>query len=270
MKDILQDIVANKRKEVERQKQAVKLQTLLGLGGDRLERATHSMRASLASSPSGIIAEFKRKSPSKGWLHPGAAIDEVVPVYEKNGASACSILTDTDFFGGSLSDLCRARSMVNLPLLRKDFIIDEYQLYQARVMGADAVLLIAACLTPDKCLELAELAHTLSMEVLLEIHNEKELKYLNPAIDMLGVNNRNLGTFHTDVANSFRLAEKLQAYTGEQNLSPLLISESGISDTGTITNLRETGFRGFLIGETFMKTGQPGEALASFIGELPC
>lgn len=270
MKDILQDIVANKRKEVERQKQAVKLQTLLGLGGDRLERATHSMRASLASSPSGIIAEFKRKSPSKGWLYPGAVIDEVVPAYEKNGASACSILTDTDFFGGSLSDLCRARSMVNLPLLRKDFIIDEYQLYQARVLGADAVLLIAACLTPDKCLELAELAHTLSMEVLLEIHSEEELEYLNPAIDMLGVNNRNLGTFHTDVANSFRLAEKLQTYTGQQNLSPLLVSESGISDTGTITSLRETGFRGFLIGETFMKTGQPGEALASFIGELPC
>lgn len=270
MKDILQDIVANKRKEVERQKQAVKLQTLLGLGGDRLERATHSMRASLASSPSGIIAEFKRKSPSKGWLHPGAVIDEVVPVYEKNGASACSILTDTDFFGGSLSDLCRARSMVNLPLLRKDFIIDEYQLYQARVMGADAVLLIAACLTPDKCLELAELAHTLSMEVLLEIHSEEEMEYLNPAIDMLGVNNRNLGTFHTDVANSFRLAEKLQAYTRQQNLSPLLVSESGISDTGTITRLREAGFRGFLIGETFMKTGQPGETLASFIGELPC
>lgn len=270
MKDILQDIVANKRKEVERQKQAVKLQTLLGLGGDRLERATHSMRASLASSPSGIIAEFKRKSPSKGWLHPSAVIDEVVPAYEKNGASACSILTDTDFFGGSLSDLCRARSMVNLPLLRKDFIIDEYQLYQARVLGADAVLLIAACLTPDKCLELAELAHTLSMEVLLEIHSEEELEYLNPAIDMLGVNNRNLGTFHTDVANSFRLAEKLQTYTGQQNLSPLLVSESGISDTGTITSLHEAGFRGFLIGETFMKTGQPGETLASFIGELPC
>lgn len=270
MKDILQDIVANKRKEVERQKQAVRLQTLLGLGSDRLERATRSMRASLASSPSGIIAEFKRKSPSKGWLHPGAVIDEVVPVYEKHGASACSILTDTDFFGGSLSDLCRARSMVRLPLLRKDFIIDEYQLYQARVMGADAVLLIAACLTSDKCLELAELAHTLSMEVLLEIHTEKELDYLNPFIDMLGVNNRNLGTFHTDVANSFRLAEKLQAYTGQQNLSPLLVSESGISDTGTITKLREAGFRGFLIGETFMKTGQPGETLASFIGELPC
>lgn len=270
MKDILQDIVANKRKEVERQKQAVRLQTLLGLGSDRLERATRSMRASLASSPSGIIAEFKRKSPSKGWLHPGAVIDEVVPVYEKHGASACSILTDTDFFGGSLSDLCRARSMVRLPLLRKDFIIDEYQLYQARVMGADAVLLIAACLTPGKCLELAELAHTLSMEVLLEIHTEKELDYLNPFIDMLGVNNRNLGTFHTDVANSFRLAEKLQTYTGQQNLSPLLVSESGISDTGTITKLREAGFRGFLIGETFMKTGQPGETLASFIGELPC
>lgn len=268
MKDILQDIVANKRIEVERQKQAVKLQTLLGLGGERLERPTRSMRAALAASPSGIIAEFKRKSPSKGWLYPDAAVAGVLPAYEKGGASACSVLTDSNFFGGSLGDLCKARNLVNLPLLRKDFIIDEYQLYQARVMGADAVLLIAACLSPEQCFAFAELAHTLNMEVLLEIHSETELEHLNPSVDMLGVNNRNLGTFHTDVENSFRLAEAMQTVTREKNLSPLLVSESGISATDTVTSLRKAGFRGFLIGETFMKTEQPGETLAQFIGGL--
>ena len=268
MKDILQDIVANKRIEVVRQKQAVKLQTLLGLGGERLERPTRSMRAALAASPSGIIAEFKRKSPSKGWLHPDAAVAGVLPAYEKGGASACSVLTDSNFFGGSLGDLCKARNLVNLPLLRKDFIIDEYQLYQARVMGADAVLLIAACLSPEQCLAFAELAHTLNMEVLLEIHSETELEHLNPSVDMLGVNNRNLGTFHTDVENSFRLAEAMQTVTREKNLSPLLVSESGISATDTVASLRKAGFRGFLIGETFMKTEQPGETLAQFIGGL--
>lgn len=270
MKDILQDIIANKRIEVERQKQAVKLQTLLALGGERLERITYSIRASLAASPSGIIAEFKRKSPSKGWLHPDAAIADIVPAYEKAGASACSVLTDSQFFGGSLGDLCMARKLVNIPLLRKDFIIDEYQLYQARVMGADAVLLIAACLTPDQCLSLAELAHTLQLETLLEIHSEAELDYLNPHIDMLGVNNRNLGTFHTDVENSFRLAEKMQEITKAKDVSPLLVSESGISDTATVSRLRETGFRGFLIGETFMKTERPGETLSGFIEGLSC
>ena len=150
-KDILQDIIANKRIEVARQKQAVSLQTLLALGSDRMERDTRSMRAALESSPSGIIAEFKRKSPSKGWLHPGANIADVVPAYEAGGASACSILTDGDFFGGSLGDLQKARKLVDLPLLRKDFIIDTYQLFQARVIGADAVLLIAAALTEEEC-----------------------------------------------------------------------------------------------------------------------
>lgn len=270
MKDILQDIIANKRLEVERQKQAVRLQTLLALGGERLERTTYSMRASLAASSSGIIAEFKRKSPSKGWLHPDAVIADIIPAYMNAGASACSILTDSQFFGGSLGDLCQARKLVDLPLLRKDFIIDEYQLYQARVMGADAVLLIAACLTPDRCLELAELAHTLQLETLLEVHSEEELEYLNPYIDMLGVNNRNLGTFHTDVENSFRMAEKMQDISKEKDLSPLLISESGISDPATVSKLRQAGFRGFLIGETFMKTVQPGETLSGFIGGLTC
>lgn len=261
-KDILQDIIANKRLEVARQKHAVSLQTLLALGSDRMERDTLSMRAALQASPSGIIAEFKRKSPSKGWMYPGADVAEILPAYEAGGASACSILTDGDFFGGSLSDLQKTRKLVNLPLLRKDFIIDTYQLFQARVMGADAVLLIAAALTQEECRILADTAHSLQLEVLLEVHSEEELGHLNADIDMLGVNNRNLGTFHTDVENSFKLIDKMRGF------SPLLVSESGISQTDTVSLLREAGFRGFLIGETFMKTERPGDTLAKFIGGL--
>ena len=228
-----------------------------------MEMATRSMRAALEGSDSGIIAEFKRKSPSKGWLHPGANVREVLPAYEKNGASACSVLTDSHFFGGSLGDLANARKVVDLPLLRKDFIISSYQLYQARAMGADAVLLIAACLTPEECLSLAETAHVLSLEVLLEIHSESELDHLNPYVDMIGVNNRNLGSFHTDVENSFRLAEKLPKEI-------LKVSESGISDPILIGRLRKAGYKGFLIGETFMKEENPGDALASFKSAIPC
>ncbi|MDH6356621.1 indole-3-glycerol phosphate synthase TrpC [Parabacteroides sp. PF5-9] len=268
MKDILQDIIIHKRKEVERQKQAVNLQTLLALGSDRLERNTFSMKTALATSPSGIIAEFKRKSPSKGWLYPDADVTTILPAYEKKGASACSILTDADFFGGSLSDLQKARRLVDIPLLRKDFIIDTYQLFQARVMGADAILLIAACLTKEECRILAETAHSLQLEVLLEIHHEKELAYLNPHIDMLGVNNRHLGTFHTDIQNAFRLVEKIKYEVGKNDHSPLLVAESGISKTESVLQLRDIGFRGFLIGETFMKTENPGRTLNKFIKEL--
>lgn len=290
MKDILQTIIAHKRIEVERQKAAVPLATLLGLGSDRLERHPISMRKALAASPSGIIAEFKRKSPSKGWLHPGADVADIVPAYERGGAAACSILTDPDFFGGSLGDLQRARKRVALPLLRKDFIIDPYQLFQARVMGADAVLLIAAALTQEDCRRLAETAHRLQLEVLLEIHTEEELAYVNEHIDMLGVNNRNLGSFHTDVANSFRMAEVLRKKGGvasesdrgntlpdtkeptrrtDTRVAPLFVSESGLSEGTTLGRLREVGFRGFLIGETFMKTKEPGETLAAFIQTIP-
>ena len=262
MADILETIVANKRKEVARQKQAVNLQTLVALGGDRLERPTISMRQSLASSATGIIAEFKRKSPSKGWLHPGARVQDVLPFYAEGGASACSILTDGDFFGGSLSDLQQARRLVNIPLLRKDFIVDPYQLYQARVMGADAVLLIAACLSKEECAQLAATAHSLQLEVLLEVHSAEELDHVNADIDMLGVNNRHLGTFDTDVKHSFTLIDQLKGY------APLLVSESGISQAETVKQLRAAGFRGFLIGETFMKTAQPGETLRNFIDAL--
>jgi indole-3-glycerol phosphate synthase len=263
--DILDTIVENKKLEVTRQIEAVPLDLMMSYGAKRMNRSTVSMRDSLRKSPTGIIAEFKRRSPSKGWLHRDARIDDVAPSYEKNGASACSILTDGDFFGGSFADLRQARELVKIPLLRKDFIIDEYQLYQARVMGADAVLLIAAILTKDECCKLAKTAHELELEVLLEIHSEDEISHLNDDIDMLGVNNRHLGSFHTDVNNSFRLIEAMKKETVKGTDQPLFVSESGISDTGIVRELRSAGFKGFLMGETFMKTENPGKTLSLFL-----
>ena len=257
--DILQTIIAHKRIELAMQEEAVPLAHLVR----QLDTPSPciSMKASLASSSYGIIAEFKRKSPSKGWINAEADAHIIPASYEANGASALSILTDEKFFGGTLKDIRTARPQVNLPILRKDFIISEYQLYQAKLVGADAVLLIAACLTPQQCESLARIAHELKLEVLLEIHNEAELAYINDSIDMVGVNNRNLGTFHTDVENSFRLAEKLPD-------NYLLVSESGISRPETVISLRTAGFRGFLMGEAFMKTSQPGETLSHFIEGL--
>jgi len=259
--DILETIVANKRLEVARQKEAIPLDVLLNLGAKRMNRQTVSMRKALEQSPSGIIAEFKRRSPSKGWLFPQAKVEEIVPAYERSGATACSILTDSDFFGGSFSDLQRARILVQLPLLRKDFIVDEYQLYQSRALGADAILLIAASLTRDVCRNLARIAHQLEMETLLEVHAENELSHLNEYIDMLGVNNRNLGTFHTDVDHSFRIIEGMKKTVGASGDTPLFVSESGLSDTKVVKKLRAAGFRGFLIGEMFMKSDNPAETL---------
>lgn len=256
MNDILSEIIANKRFEVDLQKQAISIGQLReGIEGIPPSR---SMKRALASSDSGIIAEFKRRSPSKGWIKQEACPEEIVPSYVEAGASALSILTDEKFFGGSLKDIRTARPLVNIPILRKDFIIDEYQLYQAKIVGADAVLLIAAALEQEKCLELAEKAHKLGLEVLLEIHSAEELPYINKDIDMIGINNRNLGTFFTDVENSFRLA-------GQLPKDAVLVSESGISDPEVVKRLRAAGFKGFLIGETFMKTPQPGETLKNFL-----
>lgn len=191
----------------------------------------------------------------------GAMVEKVLPAYESAGASACSVLTDYQFFGGSLDDLRTARKLVSLPLLRKEFIIDPYQLTEARVAGADAVLLIAAVLTPEICHSLAKAARELDLEVLLEIHDGRELEFLNPFIDMLGINNRHLGTFETSLDHSFNMAERL----AQLESKVLLVSESGISLPSTVTGLRKHGFRGFLIGETFMRGGAPGETLAEFI-----
>ena len=263
MKDILTQIVDNKRFEVDLQKTNITPRQIEELAFD--PRTFHSMRQSLMSSSSGIISEFKRKSPSKGWIHPDADAVETAKSYSANGASAISILTDSSFFGGSLKDLKAIREVTETPLLRKDFIIDEYQLYQARVAGADAVLLIAACLEPNKCKQLAAKAHELGLEVLLEIHRQEELDYIDENMDMVGINNRNLGTFHTDVQNSFTLAGLLVEHTANMKHRPVLVSESGISKPETIKSLREVGFHGFLIGETFMKTAKPGDTLKAFI-----
>ena len=262
MNDILEEIVAHKRKELKELKGILPLHDLAEKVEECLEndkRHTLSMRLSLAESDSGIIAEFKRRSPSKGWIKEDGEPTVIPPSYAENGAAALSILTDEKFFGGKLNFIQQARPLVpRTPILRKDFIIDEYQLLQARQIGADAVLLIAACLSKQKCKELARKAHALGLETLLEVHSEPELEYVGDNIDMVGVNNRNLGTFHTDVQNSYRLA----------NLLPkdyLLVSESGISNPLTVRELRQAGFRGFLIGETFMKTPNPGLALKEFI-----
>lgn len=279
--DILSEITDHKRIEVELQKQAVSPEQLREQVRDLMENSPaprRSMKRALASSPTGIIAEFKRRSPSKGWIYETAKADEIPAAYEAAGASAISILTDEKFFGGSLRDIRTARPLVDIPILRKDFIIDEYQLLQARIAGADAVLLIAACLTQEECADLTARAHALGLEVLLEIHSPRELAYISKDVDMVGVNNRNLGTFVTDVENSFRIAGQLrQTIAGVRNIPdaqdssdtprnlPLLVSESGISHPETICRLRTAGFRGFLIGETFMKTPQPGDALKGFI-----
>lgn len=256
MKDILSEIIANKRFEVDLQKQAISVEQLQE--GISEAPASRSMKQALASSNTGIIAEFKRRSPSKGWIKQDARPEEIVPSYAAAGASALSILTDDKFFGGSLRDIRIARPLVEIPILRKDFIIDEYQLYQAKIVGADAVLLIAAALELQKCHELIGKAHTLGLEVLLEIHSAEELTYINKEVDMVGINNRNLGTFFTDVENSFRLAGQLPQDT-------VLVSESGISEPEIVKRLQTAGFSGFLIGETFMKTKQPGESLQYFL-----
>mgnify|MGYP004663107699 FL=1 len=262
--DILEEIVAYKRIEVEQQKQQLQPATLYRQVEELISNgasATRSMKASLAASQSGIIAEFKRKSPSKGWIKEEGRPDIIPEAYSQSGASAISILTDEKYFGGKPDFVTTARPMVKCPILRKDFIVDEYQLYHARAIGADAVLLIAADLSCDECKQLARKAHELELETLLEVHSESELDHVCDCIDMVGVNNRHLGTFHTDVQTSYSLAELLPK-------DYLLVSESGISSPATVRELRQAGYRGFLIGETFMKCPDPGEALRQFVKEV--
>lgn len=260
MKDVLTEILAWKRQEVEQQKQELPPRQLYARVEELMTDPSprRSMRGALAKSRNGIIAEFKRKSPSKGWIRANASPIDIVPQYEAAGAAALSILTDAKYFGGSMDFIPAVRPLVAAPILRKDFVVDEYQLFQARMMGADAVLLIAAALPPAVCATLAGRAHELGLEVLLELHAPEELDHATEEMDMVGVNNRNLGTFHTDVENSFRLARCLPQ-------GPLWVSESGISQPETLFQLREAGFQGFLIGETFMRESSPGESLRKFI-----
>ena len=257
---ILGKIIANKHQEVARQKEAVSLSALIKII-DEQNRKKVSFKKALSNSQSGIISEFKRKSPSKGWIHPDADVVSIVSQYEKSGASAISVLTDEQFFGGSFDDFKKARMNIHIPLLRKDFIVDEYQIYQSKAMGADIILLIASALTEEESERFSEIAHQLDMEVLLEIHNEKELDYIQPNIDVVGINNRDLTTFVTDINHSILLGKKIpQQY--------LKISESGISKPESVVNLRKAGFKGFLMGENFMKTEEPAQTLKLFIENI--
>lgn len=252
MKDILSEIVAHKRRDLEQQL-----------------RQRVSMSQRLRDSASGIIAEFKRKSPSKGWIHPDIEPEQVIPFYAQGGASALSVLTNEEYFGGAPEFIPRIRQAVgDTPILRKEFIVSPYQVYEAKMLGADAILLIAADLSPAEYAELLHLAHTLHLEVLLEVHDPAELSYLDAAVpDMLGVNNRSLGTFHTDVQHSFEIAERMKQAVSSYG-DVVLVSESGISDPDTVCALREVGFRGFLIGECFMRESDPGKALSEFIQKV--
>lgn len=245
MQDILEQIIATKHEELE-----------------RMRRKKPSLREALLNSDTGIIAEFKRRSPSKGWIKEDGRPDIIPLSYQQNGAAALSILTDKQYFGGHDRFIIEARqSGVTLPILYKNFVIDEFQLYEACLCGASAVLLIAACLTKERLRVLMEKAHDLGLEVLLEMHNEKELEYCELQPDVCGINNRHLGSFVTDVETSFRLAELLPK-------DAVKVSESGISSPETIRELRQAGFRGFLIGETFMKTPDPGKTLGEFIQSI--
>lgn len=255
--NILDKILETKRAEMESAKAVKSFGDILaearGVG-----RPVVSFAGALLSSPTGIVAEFKRRSPSKGYINEAADVREVVGGYADNGAAAVSVLTDRDYFAGSLDDLRVAREAADIPLLRKDFIIDPYQICEARVAGADVVLLIAAAMTIGQCRELAAFASDLGLEVLLEVHNEAELGHVNPYVNVVGVNNRDLTTFVTDTAVSQRLGRLLPD-------GVVRISESGISSPETVKRLRAEGFNGFLMGENFMKEPDPAAALGAFV-----
>ena len=257
---ILDKICDNKRNELSELKRQLSLSEIRDR--ELFARQCFSLKQSLLDSSTGIISEFKRRSPSKGDIHPGAEPEDVVAGYEQNGASGVSCLADKDFFGGSPDDVIRARkALTHTPLLYKEFIVDEYQLSLAKSCGADVVLLIAACLDRNQLAEYAHCAKELGLETLLEVHNADELNHINDFIDIVGVNNRNLKVFKTDVQTSFDLAAEIPS-------NFVKISESGISKPETVLELRKVGFRGFLMGENFMKESDPAEALRNFIQKL--
>ena len=257
--NILDTIVAHKKKEVAENKQRV---SVAELEKSRffLNKALSLKSFLLDENKTGIIAEFKRKSPSKGIINNLVTVQEVTIAYAKYGASGISVLTDYEFFGGSLDDLLIA-TINEVPLLRKDFMIDEYQLIEAKAFGAEVILLIAACLTPAEVKVMATTAKSLGLEVLLEIHNEEEIDHVCEAVDLLGVNNRNLKTFEVNINTSLSLINKIPT-------EKPAIAESGISDVNTIVTLRQAGFKGFLIGENFMKQASPSIAFADFVNQL--
>ncbi|MDR1517780.1 MAG: indole-3-glycerol phosphate synthase TrpC [Dysgonamonadaceae bacterium] len=260
MKDVLSEIVAHKKREVEERKKRHSIADFCQTIAEK-NFPCRSLRQALENSGTGIIAEFKRRSPSKGWIFQSAEVGKIASGYESAGASALSVLTDENYFGGSDEDLKNAVSIVKIPVLRKEFIVDEFQIYEAKSLGASAILLIASAITPQQCRHFTEVAARLQLDVLLELHDEKELGYVSDKNNLVGINNRNLGTFATTVEKSFRMAELLPK-------NVVRVSESGISSPDIVKELRDAGYRGFLIGENFMKTDDPGGSLKQFIEEL--
>ncbi|MGV3527376.1 MAG: indole-3-glycerol phosphate synthase TrpC [Flavisolibacter sp.] len=257
--NILETIIAHKQKEVAKRKKQMpvaELEQMRFFGKETL-----SLKKSILSpSKNGIIAEYKRKSPSKGVINNRDSVESVTKAYEAFGASGISILTDYKFFGGSLDDLISARDN-GLPLLRKDFMIDEYQLIEAKAYGADVILLIAACLSPAQVKHLATVAKNLGLEVLLELHDETELEHICDEVDLVGINNRNLKTFEVNLEHSVKLAQQIPDKF-------IRVAESGINDVENIRYLKQFGFQGFLIGEYFMKQKSPAEAFKNFSYDL--
>jgi len=257
--NILEEIIAYKKTEVERRKLEAKSSFLEN--SFYFNRETLSLTQSLKTgNRSGIIAEFKRRSPSKGVINDKASLIDVTMGFTENGASSISVLTDEHFFGGSNNDLIEAR-INDIPILRKDFIIDEYQVTEAKSIGADVILLIAACLTPAEVKRLAVFARSLGLEVLLELHDEKELGHICEETELIGINNRNLKTFEVNIDQSLKMAERIPA-------DKIKIAESGIGSVDDIALFKENGFKGFLIGELFMKEADPAIAFAEFVNEL--
>ncbi|MGK6350642.1 indole-3-glycerol phosphate synthase TrpC [Parapedobacter sp. DT-150] len=258
---ILDTIIARKHLEITQAKATV---TIADLEKTPLySRSCYSLRDSvLDKGKNGIIAEYKRASPSKGIINNHSPVAEVVAGYQEARVSAVSVLTDPDFFKGSLDDLLAARAALQIPLLRKEFIVDEYQIVEAKAHGADVILLIAAVLDPADLQALSECAQSLGMNVLLEVHDREELdRSLMDSVDAIGVNNRNLKDFTVSLDHSLELVEVIPDRF-------IKVSESGISDPATITSLRDAGFQAFLIGENFMKTADPTQAIRQFVEAL--
>jgi indole-3-glycerol phosphate synthase len=256
---ILDKIVATKWQEIERNKANRSTGDLEKM--PFFERDTLSLRQFILDpSKTGIIAEFKRKSPSKGIINGNSSPEEVTAQYTSSGASGLSILTDMDYFGGSEQDVLASR-FNNIPILRKEFILDEYQILEAKAMGADVILLIAACLSSADVKRLAAFAQSLQLEVLLELHDEAELEHMNVYTGIVGINNRNLKTFAVDIDKSLAMAERIGS-------AAVRVAESGIQSVQDIHTFKSAGFDGFLIGERFMKEPDPGKAFAQFVEQI--
>ena len=255
---ILDKIIEQKKQEISASKTKISVEQLKD--SEFFSRKTFSLKETLKAK-SGIITEFKRKSPSKGIINDKVSPLEVVSAYENFGASAVSILTDSNFFGGNFEDILKVRNHINIPILRKDFMIDEYQFYEAKSIGADVILLIASCLSPTQVSEFTDLAHQLNLEVLLEIHSEEELSHINKNVDFVGINNRNLKDFKVDLQHSVNLKNQLPS-------TIFSIAESGIYSEVDFKFLKEKGFDGFLMGEYFMKNENPGEKFSEFVSNV--